>query len=218
MPMRFHAPPLAAIAAILLATPLQAQLTGEYTVKKITPELLNSPRITAPGYNKQVQGRALQWLEVDVELERKEVDKTAPKFAEEATVNFFILLNNAQFNEDKLSTLLTGSVSVVDIPYEKNLHAAAFVSPQTLARLFGGKPPININAAVVDIGATISTPNGLEALFSFKGSVNQKEGKGWWDDTSKMSVLPGRIVDKSETPFAHLAWDYYLPLKPKGGG
>jgi hypothetical protein len=33
-----------------------------------------------------------------------------------------------------------------------------------------------------------------------------------------MTVLPGRILDKSETPFAHLAWDYYLPLKPKGGG
>ena len=216
--MKFLKPPLAILAAFLLASPLHAQLTGEYTIKKITPELVNSPRISAPGYNKQVQGRQLQWLEIDVELERKEVDKTAPKFAEEATVNFFILLNNAAFNEDKLPTLLTGSVSVVDIPYEKNLHAAAFVSPQTLARLFGGKPPINLNTAVTDIGATISTSKGLEDLFSFKGTVNKKEGRGWWDDTAKMSVLPGRIVDKSETPFAHLAWDYYLPLKPKGGG
>lgn len=216
--MKFQKPLLAAAAALLLAPALQAQLTGEYTIKKITPELVNSPRITAPGYNKQVQGRQLQWLEVDVELERKEVDKTAPKFAEEATVNFFILLNNAQFNEDKLPTLLTGSVSVVDIPYEKNLHAAAFVSPQTLARLFGGKAPINLNTAVTDIGVTISTSKGLEALFSFKGTVNEREARGWWDETSKMSVLPGRIVDKSETPFAHLAWDYYLPLKPKGGG
>lgn len=216
--MKFHKSPLAVLAAFLLASPLNAQLTGEYTIKKITPELVNSPRISAPGYNKQVQGRALQWLEIDVELERKEVDKTAPKFAEEATVNFFILLNNAQFNDDKLPTLLTGSVNVVDIPYEKNLHAAAFISPQTLARLFGGKPPINLNTAVIDIGVTIATSKGLEALFSYKGTVNERESRGWWDDTAKMSVLPGRIVDKSETPFAHLAWDYYLPLKPKGGG
>ena len=209
---------LAVVAALILAPASKAQLTGEYTIKKIAPELVNSPRITAQGYNKQVQGRTLQWLEVDVELERKEVDKKAPKFAEEATINFFILLNNAQFNEDKLPTLLTGTVNVVDIPYEKNLHAAAFVSPQTLARLFGGKPPINLNTAVTDIGVTISTSKGLEALFSFKGTVNEREGRGWWDDTSKMSVLSGRIVDKSETPFAHLAWGYYLPLKPKGGG
>jgi hypothetical protein len=207
--MKLQKPLIAAAAALLLAPALQAQLTGEYTIKKITPELVNSPRISAPGYNKQVQGRQLQWLEVD---------KTAPKFAEEATVNFFILLNNAPFNEDKLPTLLTGSVSVVDIPYEKNLHAAAFVSPQTLARLFGGKAPINLNTAVTDIGVTISTSKGLEALFSFKGTVNEREARGWWDETSKMSVLAGRIVDKSETPFAHLAWDYYLPLKPKGGG
>jgi hypothetical protein len=216
--MKLPLVPLAALAALLLAAPLQAQIPNEYTITKITPELVNSPRISAPGYNKQVQGRSLQWLEVDVELERKEVDRTAPKFAEEATVNFYILLNNAQFNDDKKPTLLTGSVTVVDIPYEKNLHASAFVSPQTLARLFGGKAPINVTTSLVDVGATISTAKGLEALATLKGKVDQKEGKGWWDDTTNMTILPGRILDKSETPFAHLAWDYYLPLKPKGGG
>jgi hypothetical protein len=30
-----------------------------------------------------------------------------------------------------------------------------------------------------------------------------------------MTKVTGRILEKSQTPFAPLAWDYFVPSKPK---
>jgi hypothetical protein len=103
---------------------------------------------------------------------------------------------------------------VEDVPYGKGLHVAAFVSPQTLSRYFDGKAPINIQQAVLDVGVTISNANGVVAISSFKSAEVAKQGKGWWEDDSAMTKVTGRVLDKSQTPFAPLAWDYYLPPNP----
>ena len=159
----------------------------------------------------------MPWLEVDVNFERDEVSKDAPKFTDDLTVNFFILLNNAALNEDKQATLLTGSVTISDVPYGKGMHVATFIAPQTLSRYFAGKAPMNIQQAIIDVGVSISDASGMLAISSFKSADVSKQGKGWWDSETGMTKVSGRVLEKSQTPFAPLAWDYYLPTKSKSG-
>ena len=211
-------PPLlpALVLVALLPMTLLAQINTEFLIKKIEPSMVESPQITASGYRKQTQGRPSQWLEVDVTFEREEVSG-APKFSDEVTVDFFILLNNAAHTADRKPTLLTGSTTLADIPFAKGLHSAAFVSPQALARFFDGKVPTTINQVVTDVGVTLSGSTGLAAIGSSKGTVDAKKGEGWWGAESDASKVAGRVLEKSQTPFAHLAWDYYQPSKSKAG-
>ncbi len=207
------------IASLLLicASTAQAQVNTEFSIKKIDPALVDTPQISAGSYRKQQSGaaRPVPWLEVDVNFERNEVSKQASKFTDDLVVNFYILLNNAALTEDKKPTLLSGSTTISDVPYGKGLHAAAFVAPQSLARYFDGKAPINIQQAVIDVGVTISSGSDLAAISSLKNLDVAKQGKGWWEAESGMTKVPGRILEKSQTPFAPLAWDYYLPSKSK---
>ncbi|MEI8293541.1 MAG: Amuc_1102 family pilus-like protein [bacterium] len=194
---------------------LQAQTKPEFSIKKIESAFVETPQFSAGSYRKQQPGaqRPLPWLEVDLSFERDEVSKEASKFADNLVVNFYILLNNGSLSVDKKPTLLVGAVTVSDVPYGKGLHVAAFVSPQSLARFFEGKPPASFQQAVVDVGATLSNANGVVAISSSKSTEVARQGKGWWEEDAAMNKVSGRILDKSQTPFAPLAWDYYLPSK-----
>jgi hypothetical protein len=206
----------AAAAFFAAATPcVTAQTSPVCDIKKITPSLLNSPQITAEYSRKPGQNRSPQWLEVDVEFDMPQPSKSGPKFADELTVNYYILLNNKDTTEDRKPTLLSGSVSHADVPYGKGLHVGAFVSPQTMLRFFDGKAPGNINQAVVDVGVTVSDASGVVARHALKSQV--RGDKGWWDNTADFSEVTGRVLSKDATPFAHLSWDYYLPPKSKAG-
>jgi hypothetical protein len=213
----FPATILPALFLALCGISVQAQVKSEFSIKKIEPALVETPQISAGTYRKQQPGaaRPTPWLEVDVNFERDEVSKEASKFSDDLTVNFYVLLNNAAISEDKQSTLLTGSTTISDVPYGKGLHVAAFVAPQTLARYFDGKAPTNIQQAIIDAGVTISDSSGVVAISSFKSAEVAKQGKGWWESESGMTKVSGRVLEKSQTPFAPLAWDYYLPSKSK---
>ncbi|MFA7342714.1 MAG: Amuc_1102 family pilus-like protein [Terrimicrobiaceae bacterium] len=210
-------------AAILLSlslfpADLNAQrpaLNSEVQITKIESAFIDSPKITAPGYAKKSPGRPGSWLEIEVTFERNAVPKE-PKFSDELTFNYYVLLKNEHVTEDKKPTLLTGSIVHVHVPQEKGLHSVAFVSPRTLAHFFDGKAPVNAQQAVVDAGVTISGKNGLLAIATSKGTV--KGDKGWWDNpTAAYTPTPGALLNKNETPFAPLEWDFYEAIKSKSG-
>ena len=213
----FPATILPALFLALSGLPLQAQVKPEISIKKIESALVDTPQISAGAYRKQQPGaaRPTPWLEVDVNFERDEVSKDAAKFSDDLTVNFYILLNNAAISEDKKPTLLVGTTTLTDVPYGKGLHVAAFVSPQSMARYFDGKVPSTAQQALVDVGVTISNATGVVAISSSVSTEVAKQGKGWWESESGMTKVSGRILEKSQTPFASLAWDYYLPSKSK---
>jgi hypothetical protein len=89
------------------------------------------------------------------------------------------------------------------------MHSVMYVSPRTLERFFAGKAPNNVTAAVVDVGVTITKQGQLVAEASWKGRGQ------WWSNYQQVS---GYVLNKSETPFAPLAWDYYEAIKTKSGG
>ena len=209
------APVLLLAAAIFLALasgPAHAQSAAECEIKKLEPALIPSPQ-TGSSYSKK-SAQPHMWLEIDVEIDMEQ-PKTESKLGEDLTINYYILLNNKSLTEDGKATLLTGSVSHAEYLYGKGLHVGAFVSPQTLLKFFSGEPLRNINQAVVDLGVTISDSTGVIARKASKSQV--RDDKGWWDNTEKYTEVTGRVLAKSDTPFAHLAWDYYLPEKPKSG-
>ena len=211
------APLLFLAAAIFLALasgPALAQSDVKCEIKKIESALLSSPVIGSNYSKKSAQGQPSPWLEINVEIDMEQPKKES-KLGEDLTVNYYILLNNKSLNEDGKATLLTGSVSHAEYLYGKGLHVSAFVSPQTLLKFFSGEPLRNINQAIIDIGVTISDSTGVIARKASKSQV--RDSKGWWDDTEKYTEVTGRVLAKSDTPFAHLAWDYYLPEKPKSG-
>jgi len=205
------------LSFLVISFPAQAQqaaLNTEVQITKIEPGFLPSPKITAAGYVKQAPGRPAPWLEVEVTFERNAKE---PKFADELTFNYYVLLKNERFTEDKKPTLLTASVVHVHVPQEKALHSVVYVSPRTLATFFDGKVPVNAQQTVTDVGVTISGKNGLLAIKSLNPS-SVKGDKGWWDNT-KADYTPtaGALLNKTETPFAPLEWDYYEAVKSKSG-
>lgn len=210
------APVLLLAAAIFLALasgPALAQSAAECEIKKLEPALIPSPQ-TGSSYSKK-SAQPHMWLEIDVEIDIPQPDKNGPKLGEDLTVNYYILLNNKSLTEDGKATLLTGSVSHAEYLFGKGLHVGAFVAPQTLMKFFDGEAPRNINQAIIDIGVTISDSTGVIARKASKSQV--RDGKSWWDSTEKYTEVTGRVLAKSDTPFAHLAWDYFLPEKPKSG-
>ena len=209
------APVLLLAAAIFLAVasgPARAQSDVKCEIKKIEPALLSSP-VIGSSYSKK-GSQPHMWLEIDVDFDMEQTKKES-KLGEELTVNYYILLNNKSLTEDGKATLLTGSVSHAEYLFGKGLHVGAFVAPQTLLKFFDGEAPRNFNQAIIDIGVTISDSTGIIAR---KASESQVRGdKGWWDSTEKFTEVTGRVLAKSDTPFADLSWDYYLPEKPKSG-
>jgi hypothetical protein len=203
----------AAVLFSMAASPLFAESAPVPVIKEIKGEFLGSPDI--PGYAKKgSSGKKAQWLEVDVKFDMPQKDKDGPKFGDELTVNYFILLNNKDASEDGKATLLTGSISHVDIHFDKDLHVGAFVSPQTLARFFNDKTPNTANQALINIGVTISDSSGEIARKQMNGDLSPDKTP-WWENPDKYNVVSDRVLSKDATPFAHLAWDYYLPLKAK---
>lgn len=215
--MRIPKSPLGLFAASLMVlagtTLAQSVPNTEVQVTKLETAYVDSPKITAGGYNKKSTGRPSPWLEVEVTFDRAALPK-APKYSDDLTFNYYILLKNEDATEDKKPTLLTGSVTHVHVPQEKALHSAMYVSPRVLAKLFDGKVPVNAAQAIVDAGVTISGKEGLLAIATAKGSV--KGDKGWWDNP-QYTQTSGLLLNKSETPFAPLEWDYFEAIKPKAG-
>ena len=213
-------------AAILLSLPLipaslhaqQAALNSEVQIKQpIELAFIDSPKISVPGFIKRTAGRPSPWLAIEVtfDLERN-TDPKGSKFAGELTFNYYVLLKNEQFTEDKKPTLLTASIVHVDVPLEKGRHSVAFVSPKTLARFFEGRTPSSAQQTVTDVGVTISGKNGLLAIKSLNPS-SVKGDKGFWDNTALYTPTPGALLNKNETPFAPFEWDFYEAIKPKSG-
>ena len=109
--------------------------------------------------------------------------------------------------------MLTGTVTHVCVPDGKDLHSSIYISPRTLAKMFDGKAPVTLTQAIADAGVAVSGKEGPLAAFAWKSQVT-KEGKGWWEN-ALYSPTPGLLLNKNETPFAPLEWDFFEAIKSK---
>ena len=200
------------VTSILLAAGTLSIATArpakDFQILKITPDLATTPEYNfAFGpKNKKVQ-KNKDWLEVEVSFEWQPRDQK-PEFLDELTFNYFILLNNKS-RENPGGTLLTGTVTHVAIPQAKGLNSVMYVSPRTLERFFEGKIPSTASSAITDVGVTITKQGQTVAEASWKGRGQ------WW---SALQQVSGYVLNKNDTPFAPLAWDYYEAIKARPAG
>ncbi len=204
--------------AIALAASLgaQTQNTG-FEITKITPELVQSPAISfTGGPTGKSKGKSKGFLAVETAFDWQPKEKK-PAFLDELTVNYYILLANkgADPENPQAETLLTGSVTHVSIPQEKDLKSVIYVSPRTLEKFFAGKMPATFANLLKDVGVTITRGGEVVAQGSWKSDIRHKTP--WWESsTPPMTPTPGLLLNKNQTPFAPLVWDYYEEVKPTG--
>jgi hypothetical protein len=200
--------PFQIIVAVLLALLVSGQApNAEFRILRIEPSFLESPTFTGPRFDKR-GSRAKSWLEVEVTFEWQPRLRD-PKFTDELTFNYYILLRNKSPQYPQ-GTLLVGSVTHTSIPQEEAMHSVVYVSPRTLERFFDGRLPANAELALVDVGVTITNQGQQVASTSWKS----KSGE-WWPQFPQTS---GFVLNKNETPFAPLAWDYFEAIKPRSAG
>jgi hypothetical protein len=189
---------------------LAQQSSKDFEILKITPDLTTTAEysVSFGPKNKKVP-KNKEWLELEVSFSWQP-KATKPEFLDELTFNYYILLNNKS-RENPGGTLLTGTVTHVAIPQGKGMNSVMYVSPRMLERFFAGKVPSTASSAVLDVGVTITQPGVSKPLAS-----SSWKGKGeWW---GPMSGTPGYVLNKNETPFAPLAWDYYEAIKARPAG
>lgn len=199
---------LLALVFAIFAAQAQAQLNTEFQIVSITPDLVTTPdySISYGPKNKRVT-KNKDFVELEVSFDWQPKAKE-PKFLDDLTVNYYVLLNNKSKEYPK-GALLTGSVTHTAIPQAKGLNSVMYISPRTLERFFDGKAPASANAAIVDVAVTITKQGQLVAEKSWKGKGQ------WW---SSLQQITGYVLNKNETPFAPLAWDYYEAIKARPAG
>lgn len=198
--------PSAAAALVALTLQVQAQINAEYKITNVEPNFIEAPSFSGSNYTKRSKPKS--WLEVEVAFEWESRLKV-PKYTDELTFTYYILLNNAALNQDRKPTLLVGTVTHASIPQEKDMHSVVYIAPRSIERFFDGKPPTNAKQSVLDIGVTISKQGQIVAQSGYQNKTG-----AWWPQYQQ---TPGYVLNKNETPFASLAWDYYEAIKPKSG-
>jgi len=198
-----------AVALMLCCTTASiAQTASEVTISKIDPQLVTAPAISYTGApSKLVPPR--KWAEIETTFAWQPANP-GEKYTDDLTVNYYVLLNNkgAQYPQ---GALLTGQTTLASVPAKSldpgnaQLKTVIYISPRSLERLFGGKAPTDMNSAVTDIGVTFSK----QGQVIFQKSLKSASG-AWWPQYQQ---TPGLLMNKADTPFAPLNWDYYEGTK-----
>jgi len=184
------------------------QQNTDFQIVSITPDLVTTPEYSinyGPKNKRVAKNKDFVELEVTFDWQPRAKD---PQFLDDLTINYYVLLNNKSKEYPK-GTLLTGSVTHTAIPQSKGLNSVMYISPRTLERFFDGKAPTTVGSAIVDVGVTITKQGQLVAEKSWKGKGQ------WW---SSLQQVNGYVLNKNESPFAPLAWDYYEAIKARPAG
>jgi hypothetical protein len=170
-----------------LATEAFAQAAvgpGSVKIGKVEPAGIKSPEYQITG-GPQKRSKIGTWLEVEVEYETK------PEEIDELTFDYKILIEK---------TLLTGTVTYVNIPKGREHYAVMYVSPHALDKVTGGK---TLNPGSINVWVTVSRQGQvLDNPVAYKPA-----------QIPNFPQQAGMVLNKSETPFAPLFYDRYEAIK-----
>jgi hypothetical protein len=161
-------------------------------IKPITPAQPKRPRPLAPGEPLPT------WLEFEVDFD------TAEEFPE-LQLKYSIILKSGQTFK-----LAEGEVTHVDVGRGKDRHSVMYIGPKSLNKISEGKQftPQNISACWVDILAGGEVVGGF--FKPFQGVTLDAVTKL----KDKLDKIPDTLLNKSQTPFSPLFYDYYEAVKP----
>ena len=152
-----------------------------------------SGRVKTPEYDlnpRQTSSTIHEWSRIRVRF------ATTADWTDELVCSYYVQARNPK---TKKSVLFTGKFTYNDIPKGKNHLVTAFLRPATLAR-YGD---------VIGIAVEIHAKGEMVAY-----ACDPKTPQGWWRLT-KAKAMPGVLLERSQTPFAFVAYDNYVPAKPR---
>ena len=187
-----------AAAAICIGT-AGAQVKIAAKVKGIEAQLTKSPDFEVSD-TREKRSDSKDWLEVEVGFEVESTGKG--DFVSGVQVQFFMFPKSAQ--EKEMRKVLTASVDHVNLLKGETLYSAVYISPNTLARLFGKGKTVNTR----DIAVAIEIHSGG----IIGGDATEKKSDRWWQG-DKIGKMDGFLRPKHETPFANLWYDRYAEVK-----
>ncbi|HEY5792709.1 MAG TPA: Amuc_1102 family pilus-like protein, partial [Chthoniobacterales bacterium] len=202
------------VLTTLSLLPASAQLAqGDLVeVTGVTVDYVTTPEFSFQFGPKGKKTKNREWLEIETTFNwQPRPSPSAPRFLDELTVNYYILLNNPGFRDPSTgglakATLLTGRSTLTAVAAGKGLKTVVYISPRTLDRFFDGKQPATAGSAVKEVSVAVTRGGQLVGYLS-----QGKFPPNWWNDFQPN--VQGYVLNKNETPFAAVAWDYYEPLK-----
>lgn len=200
--------PLSALLCCAIAIYLSASAYGQaYRVEAQPPEFddLQSPQIDTGGADKKFKPK--DWLEVEASFKVQMAPEPRSKTADRVLVKWYVAVENP--DKPRTFLLLTKDVTHVNVPLNEEVFSSIYLSPASVTRLTGsdrgGKKAVELV--------------GYEILINGE-KVAQEKNKGpdqWWnkpsDRIARSETVP--LLNKSETPFAHLWWDRYAEILPE---
>ena len=185
---------LSALALLTCAASCLALPGAEFSIKKVDVDLSASPDFPT---NPPVRWTPQKWVKMEVTFD------AAPEFTEELSFNYYLLFGDR---------LLVGHVNHVNITKGQGLHSVMYVAPKTLQRLLGTHKAAGVvssNLPITQVTVTITKPGVATSVAV--GHYKPGGQEGWW---APMKQEEGFLLNKNETPFAPLYWDYYEAIKP----
>lgn len=172
-----------AALAVLASTSYGQARAGDVKIEKISPAVVKTPQFQLQS-GPIKRSKDLDWLEVEVEF------STAPEMTDELSFVYKILVNGK---------LLVGTVDHVDIPKGRDHYSVAYVSPRTLDKIMNGKTLTS--AAIQGVWVEVTKQGQVIASHPLTPKV------------PNLQQETGKVLNKSQTPFAPLYYDRYEALK-----
>ena len=161
---------------------------------KVSFNLIGSPQIIGPTEPPAV------WLEVETEFD-------AFQEFPELTFKYSLILTGKQGTPPRL---LEGEVVHVDVAPGRERHSVMYIAPKTLNRLSDNKA-FSINSIA---GVYVEVSSGGQLI-----AFGQKSAKLTYENFAKAresltDKLTDALLNKGQTPFAPLFFDYHEAIKP----
>ena len=124
-------------------------------------------------------------------------------FVDGVEIRFYVLAKSAQ--EDYRKRLYSAVVKHVDVLKQEDLYSAVYLSPNSLARMYGKGKPINSN----DLWVAVELYAGGNIV---AGEVTDSETSRWWQ-RKDVPQDTSMLRPKSKTPFAPLFHDSFAETR-----
>ena len=148
---------------------------------------------------KEPKGTRKDWVQIDVSFTVTSRDRD--DFLDALEIRFFVLPKSA---EKKYLKLYTATVKHVDVLKGEELHSAVYLSPNSLARIYGKGRKANPR----DLWVAVE----IHAGQIIGGDVTDGKTSRWWQkaDAPRDASM---LRPKSKTPFANLWFDSYAETR-----
>lgn len=180
------------LLALMLMSLALPSLAADFAIKKIEVDTPVSPEY-AVGNQPGIRWTPQKWVRLDVAFD------AVPELTDELQFNYYV------FMADRL---LVGRVTHVSIAKGQGLHSVMYISPKAILRIMQKKQVQVSPQLITQVSVTIAKP-GVAAPLAIGHFKTGAHGE-WW---TTMKQEEGFLMNKSETPFAPLAWDYYEAVK-----